>query len=108
MERNHLNEALLESCSMMEVLMEWRHWTKTSMWMRKQQEMAALLAQAGAQLVRASANEVHRGRTENNSRTVIQRAALRVLSLMWCATAAKAFAAWSRTILQLRQQQHMQ
>merc|ERR1719487_1323550 len=89
---------------MMEILMEWRIWSKAALWMRKQQEMATLLAQAGAQLVQASAHEVYRGRTENASRRVAQNASGKILNLLCCSTAAKAFGSWLQNVLLSRHQ----
>merc|ERR1719486_111564 len=94
--RGRLKEAFVEACYIMEVLQEWRVWSKQMLWMRKQQEMAGLLAQAGAQLVQASAHEVHRGRSENNSRRLLQHAAGRILDLQWISSVSRAFVTWPR------------
>jgi hypothetical protein len=92
------NLILDESVLTMDVLAEWRIWSKASMSLRKQQEMAALLTKAGAQLVQVSAQEVNKGRAEIASRRISQYAASRIVSLLRLSTAATAFTAWSRHV----------
>jgi len=106
-DRSALRESFLETCCLIDVMCSWRIWSKTMLWMRKQQEMAGLLAQAGAQLVQASAQEVQRGRTENSSRRVIEHAKGQILHLLWVCTVGLSFAAWSKNASRLRQQKRI-
>ncbi|CAE8695658.1 unnamed protein product, partial [Polarella glacialis] len=73
------------------------------LWRRKQQEMASLLAQAGAQLVEAGRREVRQGRAANNgTRLASSNMGPRIACLRSDLDASRALAAWSRAAVQLR------
>eukprot|EP00927_Polykrikos_kofoidii_P018007 TRINITY_DN18270_c0_g2_i1.p1 TRINITY_DN18270_c0_g2~~TRINITY_DN18270_c0_g2_i1.p1 ORF type:complete len:1506 (+),score=225.66 TRINITY_DN18270_c0_g2_i1:236-4519(+) len=91
-----LREALVETCVGLWAFTEWRHRAKADMWKRQQQEMASLLAQAGAQLVQVSATQVQQGRVENNARRTMRNVGGKLSHLHWVSGISFSFGAWSR------------
>lgn len=102
--RNHIDEALAKTGGAARVLVEWHAAAQEQIWRRKQQEMAALLAQAGAELVAAGRREVHKGRAENSARRAGQRLGLQLARLRWERDAIRAFVAWARAAAALREE----
>ncbi|CAE8709052.1 unnamed protein product, partial [Polarella glacialis] len=103
MRRGRLRQDHVVSLALASSLSEWRLQSKEQLWRRKQQEMASLLAQAGAQLVEAGRREVRQGRAANNgTRLASSNMGPRIACLRSDLDASRALAAWSRAAVQLR------
>eukprot|EP00929_Paragymnodinium_shiwhaense_P101291 TRINITY_DN64259_c0_g1_i1.p1 TRINITY_DN64259_c0_g1~~TRINITY_DN64259_c0_g1_i1.p1 ORF type:complete len:2241 (+),score=462.94 TRINITY_DN64259_c0_g1_i1:191-6913(+) len=100
--RGGLREVLVETCCSFWIFAEWRLQTRQSSWSRKQQEMAALLAQAGAQLAQASAETVQKGRDTARRSRRTRHLANRLVELHWACGLGAVFSEWVRIALQVQ------
>lgn len=86
------------------LLAEWHLIARGSCWKRKQQDMAALLAQSSAELVQAGRREVQRSRTESTARRTVRRLCMSIDALEGHWFMLRILTAWARTLPSQREQ----